>query len=262
MATSRRSRRIRTKEGRVLRVDGHTRRKASKLLRARRYAKRRRLPMPARLGNLSYQSAAWLLANGPKRGKRRRRRVGTRLVARRRVKSARPAARKRSSGQPGFCQWAADNFGGSQARRNPRKRSRRKGYRSPAQRAATKRMIAANRKRARTGRSGGYLRRNPGVRSQGDKHAAHELVLYAENDGDLYRQQKRPIELNLLRKKQKGTYRSDLSEKLWFYFATTAAKKYVKEFGSPGDMQYVFTAETRRMAAHQMRLNFESEYGR
>ena len=99
-------------------------------------------------------------------------------------------------------------------------------------------------------------------RSQGDKTAARELVLYAQNDGDLYRQQGHPIALNLLRKLKKGTYDSALSEKLWFYFATTAAKKYVREFGGPppGNVSYVFTAETRRMAARQMRRDFEAEY--
>lgn len=219
MAQKRKSRRIRTREGRVLRVDGHSRRKASKLMRARRYARRHRLHVPARSGNLSYQSAAWLLANGPKRGKRKRtRRAAGRPATRHRAVSRRPTARKAGGAQPDFFQFMADQFGGSQARRNPARRS------------------------------------------QGDQRTASELVLYAENDGDLYRQQRHPIELNLRRKIAKGTYRGDLSEKLWFYFATNAAKKYLREFGSPPyDLVAVFTAETRRMAAHQMRLNFESE---
>ena len=68
---------------------------------------------------------------------------------------------------------------------------------------------------------------------------ATELRLFADNDGDLYRQRTRPILANLGKKFRAGTYQSDLACKLWFSWAADAAKRYVAEFAAPGDV--IFT---------------------
>lgn len=68
-----------------------------------------------------------------------------------------------------------------------------------------------------------------------DEHAAKEIELFAENDGDLYRQQRRPILINLSKKYKKGVYDISKAAKLWRYFIDSAMKKYNKEFGSRGD---------------------------
>lgn len=102
-------------------------------------------------------------------------------------------------------------------------------------------------------------RRNPPRSGPADEHAATELVLYAENDGDLYRQMLRPIESNLIKKARKGTYDSKLALKAWVGFADAAAKKYAKEFASPGDWNKIFTPATRHMAAKEILRHFEGE---
>lgn len=68
-----------------------------------------------------------------------------------------------------------------------------------------------------------------------DEHAAREIEIFAENDGDLYRQQRRPILINLSKKYKKGVYDISKAAKLWRYFIDSAMKKYNKEFGSRGD---------------------------
>ncbi len=102
-------------------------------------------------------------------------------------------------------------------------------------------------------------RGNPSSGGTADKHAATELVLFAENDEPLYRQQRRPIELNLVKKFKAGKYDRALAVKLWMYLMDSAAKKYAKEFASPSDWNKIFTPATRRMAAIEMRDAFEPE---
>jgi hypothetical protein len=64
-----------------------------------------------------------------------------------------------------------------------------------------------------------------------DHDMVRDLVLYADNDGDLYRQSTAPVQKNLSKKWVKGTYNHDLAIKLWKYHADRAAKKYAQEFG-------------------------------
>lgn len=64
-----------------------------------------------------------------------------------------------------------------------------------------------------------------------DYAAARELLLYIENDGDLYRQQYLPIDANLKRKIKRGVFDKALAVKLFMYLADNGAKKYVREFG-------------------------------
>lgn len=79
---------------------------------------------------------------------------------------------------------------------------------------------------------------------------ATELYFYSINDGDLYRQQREPIEKNLQRKWDKGTYDPDKAAKLWFYFANTAAKKYHAEFCGNGKWFNLFTPAIRKEMAN------------
>lgn len=80
-----------------------------------------------------------------------------------------------------------------------------------------------------------------------------ELVLYAENDGDLYRQRRQAIEKNLQSKFDKGTYVADKAVKLWRYFTDEAAKKYAKEYGGS------FSAADRQAAALEFALAHHGE---
>jgi hypothetical protein len=91
-----------------------------------------------------------------------------------------------------------------------------------------------------------------------DYVAATELALYADNDYQLYQQQREPIEKNLLKKWQKGTYDSKKAVKLWSYLMESAAKKYHKEFGGSGKWYDMFNVPTRMAAAKEAAELYES----
>lgn len=83
-----------------------------------------------------------------------------------------------------------------------------------------------------------------------DTAAAHELALWAVNDGDLYDRQARAILDNLARKIVAGTYDADKAPTLWGYLADTAAQKYTKAHGTPGGSSFgIFGKATRQLAA-------------
>jgi len=93
-----------------------------------------------------------------------------------------------------------------------------------------------------------------------DEHAATELKLYIDNDGDLYRRQTTSILKNLATKKVRSQYKHDLAVKLFGYLVEAGAKKYVKEFGEPPAWHQQFTAPTRKAVAEEMTRDFEGEF--
>jgi hypothetical protein len=90
-----------------------------------------------------------------------------------------------------------------------------------------------------------------------DEHAARELKLYIDNDGNLYRQQTTSILKNLATKKARGEYKHDLAVKLFGYLVESGAKKYAKEFG--GTWHQMFDVPTRRRVAEELTEAFEEE---
>jgi hypothetical protein len=89
---------------------------------------------------------------------------------------------------------------------------------------------------------------------------ASELLLFADNDEPLYRQ-KMLIFRALARKKDRGVYKAALAPKAFAALLSTAAKKYLREFGSPGDRWNVmFSTTARREAAAQCAVEFIDWY--
>jgi hypothetical protein len=84
-----------------------------------------------------------------------------------------------------------------------------------------------------------------------------ELELFAINDGDLYRQRVQPIIKNLKKKIKSGKYDAKLALKAWQYAADDAAKKYVKEYGSPGDK--MFSVQDRKDVAKKLQEYYQEE---
>ncbi len=80
---------------------------------------------------------------------------------------------------------------------------------------------------------------------------AHELTLFATNDGDLYRARIQPIIQNLARKIVAGTYDPAKAPTLWRYAADDAAQRYTREHGTPGPHGAYgsFNVETRKACA-------------
>jgi hypothetical protein len=94
-----------------------------------------------------------------------------------------------------------------------------------------------------------------------DSAAIRELGLFIENDGDLYRQQQTPIEKNLRLKGMKGKYDPKKAPKLWSYLVESGAKKYHKQFGSPGvPWNKMFPKPERDELSRQAARAFEAEY--
>jgi hypothetical protein len=93
-----------------------------------------------------------------------------------------------------------------------------------------------------------------------DTHAAKELELYIDNDGDLYRRQYQPILKNLATKKARGVYQHHLAVKLFMYLMESGAKKYAKEFSVGTDWSTIFNVPTRMEVAERFAKHFENEY--
>lgn len=77
----------------------------------------------------------------------------------------------------------------------------------------------------------------------------NDFLLFADNDGALYRQSKQPIEQNLDKKMAKGKYDHELAVKLWGYHADRAAQAYHKQNGGQGEWHKAFPTSLRRSAA-------------
>lgn len=104
----------------------------------------------------------------------------------------------------------------------------------------------------------GSRRRRGGLRGESE---AHELLLFCENDGDIYRQQGQPILKNLITKMARGVYDHNKAVKLYGYLAETCAKKYNKEFGDESSLPWhkMFSAADRREVAEHFVKTFETE---
>lgn len=90
---------------------------------------------------------------------------------------------------------------------------------------------------------------------------ARELTLYIENDANLHRQQHVPILKNLATKKARSQYKHDLAVKLFGYLVESGAKKYAKDFGSPGQPWHkMFDVSTRKRVAEELTKSFEAEH--
>ena len=82
---------------------------------------------------------------------------------------------------------------------------------------------------------------------------AHELFLYATNDGKLYRQMITPIIENIRKKAKKGIYEKEKAVDAWYKVATVASESYYKDFG------YRFSVADRFTVAVDMADYYEEE---
>lgn len=82
---------------------------------------------------------------------------------------------------------------------------------------------------------------------------SRELMLYAINNGDLYKRQILPVINSLKKKAAKGTYDSDKAVDAWYYVACSASQMYDKDFG------YSFTVTDRFTAAVDMEQYYRED---
>jgi hypothetical protein len=94
-----------------------------------------------------------------------------------------------------------------------------------------------------------------------DQVSAKELLLFIENDGDLYRQQYQPIIKNLAQKKFRGIYDHAKAVKLFMYLAENGAKKYCREVCGRGTVWHqIFGVPERKWVSEQLAKDFETEF--
>jgi hypothetical protein len=92
---------------------------------------------------------------------------------------------------------------------------------------------------------------------------AHELILYMDNDAELYRRKDAYLK-NMHTKMKRGKFDPALAPKLWMYYVELGAKKYVKEFGG-GKWNVIFPKAAREevarhYASHEARMIQAGEY--
>lgn len=90
---------------------------------------------------------------------------------------------------------------------------------------------------------------------------AHELQLFVENDGDLYRRQGQPILKSLTLKKAKGEYDRAKAVKAYMGYMEAGAKMYASVHGD-GEHQWnkMFPKTDREQAALAFVMSFETEH--
>jgi hypothetical protein len=86
---------------------------------------------------------------------------------------------------------------------------------------------------------------------------ARELELYIDNDEPLYRKWQAIVK-NLWRHRAKGRYQRERAVDGFMYLVDDGAKKYAKEFASPGEWNKIFDSATRRYLAGQYATSFEN----
>lgn len=82
---------------------------------------------------------------------------------------------------------------------------------------------------------------------------SRELLLYATNDGELYRRMILPTINNLRKKAIKGTYNKEKAVDAYYYIACEASKMYNKDFG------YSFSVQDRFTAAADMEEHYKED---
>jgi len=95
--------------------------------------------------------------------------------------------------------------------------------------------------------------------SKADTVAARELEIYIVNTESVYRQYLSAVR-NLMRKRARGAYDSELAVKLFRHTVDAGAKAYCAEFCESGcKPSRIFDSPTRDAVARELRDDFEIE---
>lgn len=150
---------------------------------------------------------------------------------------------------------AGDDYGS--AKDSTGLKYRRKRVAPKHRKPTTRRKATAKRKSTTRSR-----RANPRDNRGLDSSMARELELFITNDGDLYRQQYKPILANLATKKARGVYDHSKAVKLFGYLVESGLKKYTREVAGGGAVWHEMAGQaTRKAVAEALTRDFETEYG-
>lgn len=94
----------------------------------------------------------------------------------------------------------------------------------------------------------------------GDRDAARELSLFAENDYVTYTQAIQPTISNLRRKIQRGTYDRQKALVAWVHVAEFAAKRYAALYSDSLSPWFrLFSVAVRKLSAEELAEFFSDE---
>ncbi len=96
--------------------------------------------------------------------------------------------------------------------------------------------------------------------SSGSNLDAEELVLFIDNDGELYSAYTVPAYKQLAKFMQKGSYDHDMALRSFMRIVDAGAKKYVKDLSVSRPWNVAFPKEVRMQAAEDMATYFEQLY--
>jgi len=89
-------------------------------------------------------------------------------------------------------------------------------------------------------------------REESDETAADELLLYLDNEADIYKM-KGYVAAGLLKKFERGSYNHAFATRAWQPVVERAAKKYAKEFSSSErEWSTIFVPATRDLVAKEL----------
>ena len=87
---------------------------------------------------------------------------------------------------------------------------------------------------------------------------AHELFLYAINDGELYRNMICPVIENMKKKIKKGVYNAEKAQDAFYYVATQASKDYFRDFGYSFNVTNRYTVAVEMVEYYQDEMFFDA----
>lgn len=81
---------------------------------------------------------------------------------------------------------------------------------------------------------------------------SRELELFIENDGELYRKLRKPIEDNLKKHLKRGVFSKEKAMKSYMRLANAGAKYYAKAFAQAEDWNRIFSVSDRKAVAERL----------
>lgn len=87
----------------------------------------------------------------------------------------------------------------------------------------------------------------------------NDLVLYIDNDGDLYRTVTVPLRRSLMQRRAQGNYDPDRAVDAYMSLVEAGARKYVREFDVRTPWGKAFPLSVREEAARDLARRFENE---
>jgi len=89
---------------------------------------------------------------------------------------------------------------------------------------------------------------------------SRELLLFIENDREIYNQLTVPTYKNLIKKKKSGTYVKQRALISFKRISNAGAKRYAREFARPSEWNVIFSVSDRNKVARMLQADFDENW--